>query len=406
MDVKCAFLNGELEETVYVEQPPGFVNEKFPEHCYILDKAVYGLKQAPRAWYETLTKFLKQSNFKQGAVDPTLFRKKVGDHLMMVQIYVDDIIFGSTDPKLTVEFKALMETKFEMSSMGPINFFLGLNVVQNSAGVFINQEAFTKKLLTKFGMTGGSKAKVPMAFGTKLKPSLDEPAADQTLYRGMIGSLLYLTSSRPDIMFAVCYCARYQSNPRTSHMTAVKNIFRYLQNTTSLGIWYPANKGFFVQAFTDSDLGGCSLDLKSTSGGCQFLDRKLVSWQSRKQTCVSLSTAEAEYIAAATCTSQVLWIQSQLRDYGVNMKKIPIYCDSESAIRICHNPVQHSKTKHIALRYHFIKDHIEEGNIEIHFVKTTEQLADIFTKALAEIPFMNILRGLGMMEAHNVPSSS
>ncbi|KAL4564910.1 hypothetical protein LXL04_028986 [Taraxacum kok-saghyz] len=406
MDVKCAFLNGELEETVYVEQPPGFVNEKFPDHCYILDKAVYGLKQAPRAWYETLTKFLKLSNFKQGAVDPTLFRKKVGDHLMMVQIYVDDIIFGSTDPNLTVEFKALMETKFEMSSMGPINFFLGLNVVQNSEGVFINQEAFTKKLLTKFGMTSGSKAKVPMAFGTKLKPSLDEPAADQTLYRGMIGSLLYLTSSRPDIMFAVCYCARYQSNPRTSHMTAVKNIFRYLQNTTSLGIWYPANTGFFVQAYTDSDLGGCNLDLKSTSGGCQFLDRKLVSWQSRKQTCVSLSTAEAEYIAAATCTSQVLWIQSQLRDYGVNMKKIPIYCDSESAIRICHNPVQHSKTKHIALRYHFIKDHIEEGNIEIHFVKTTDQLADIFTKALAEIPFMNILRGLGMMEAHNVPSSS
>ena len=122
-------------------------------------------------------------------------------------------------------------------------------------------------------------------------------------------------------MFVVCYCARYQSNPRTSHMTSVKNIFRYLQNTTSLGIWYPANTGFFVQAFTDSDLGGCNLDLKSTSGGCQFLDRKLVSWQSRKQTCVSLSTAEADYIAAAICASQVLWIQSQLRDYGVNMKK-------------------------------------------------------------------------------------
>ena len=405
MDVKCAFLNGEIDRVVYVEQPPGFESKEFPNHCYILNKAVYGLKQAPRAWYETLTKFLKQSGFKQGNVDPTLFRRKVGSDLMLVQIYVDDIIFGSTDPKLTLEFKSMMETKFEMSSMGPINFFLGLNIKQNDAGIFINQEAFTKTLLTKFGMNGGSKHKVPMAFGTKLHPSLDEPAADQKLYRSMIGSLLYLTSSRPDIMFAVCYCARYQSNPGVPHMAAVKNIFRYLHNTTSLGIWYPANTGFFIQSYSDSDLGGCSLDRKSTTGGCQFLDGKLVSWQSKKQTCVSLSTAEAEFIAAAACASQVIWMQSQLKDYGFNMKKIPLFCDSESAIRICHNPVQHSKTKHISLRYHFIKDHIQEENIEIHFVRTKEQLADIFTKALAEIPFMHILRGLGMMESHSVPTS-
>jgi hypothetical protein len=365
---------------------------------------VYGLKQAPRAWYETLTKFLKLSKFKQGAVDPTLFRKKVGNDLMLVQIYVDDIIFGSTNPTLTDEFRTLMESKFEMSSMGKINFFLGLNIRQSQEGIFINQESFTKKLLEKFGMEKGSRTKVPMAFGTKLYPSLEQPAADQTLFRSMIGSLLYLTSSRPDIMFAVCYCARYQSNPRESHMIAVKNIFRYLRHTTSLGIWYPANSGFFVQSYSDADLGGCNLDRKSTSGGCQFLDGKLVSWQSKKQTCVSLSTAEAEYIAAAASTSQMIWIQSQLLDYGIRMKKMPLYCDSESAIRIIHNPVQHSKTKHIALRYHFIKDHVEDGNIEIHFVKTTEQLADIFTKALAEPTFLRILQGLGMIDASSVPN--
>ena len=156
-------------------------------------------------------------------------------------------------------------------------------------------------------------------------------------------------------------------------MIVVKNIFRYLRYTTSLGIWYPANSGFFVQSYSDADLGGCNLDRKSTSGGCQFLDGKLVSWQSKKQTCVSLSTAEAEYIPAAASTSQMIWIQSQLLDYGIRMKKMPLYCDSESVILIIHNPVQHSKTKHIALRYHFIKDHVEDGNIEIHFVKTTEQ---------------------------------
>jgi len=299
-----------------------------------------------------------------------------------------------------------MEKEFQMSSMGKINFFLGLNIRQSSQGIFINQEAYTKTLLTKFGMMGESRVKVPMAFGTHLNPSLDKPAADITLYRQMIGSLLYLTSSRPDIMFAVCYCARYQANPREPHMTAVKNIFRYLKKTTSLGLWYPSKSGFFVEAFSDADLGGCGLDRKSTSGGCQFLDGKLVSWQSKKQTCVSLSTAEAEYIAAASCTSQIIWVQNQLRDYGVNMKKIPLYCDSKSAIRICHNPVQHGKTKHIALRYHFIKDHVEDGNIEIHFVKSQDQIADVLTKALPEPLFNYMLQGLGMMEAESVPNNS
>ncbi|KAL7597761.1 hypothetical protein Lser_V15G21859 [Lactuca serriola] len=250
-----------------------------------------------------------------------------------------------------------------------------------------------------------SKVKVPMAFGTKLTPSLEKPTADMTLYRQMIGSLMYLIAIRPNIMFSVCYCARFQANPHETHMLAVKNIFFYLKRTSSLGLWYPTNSGFFVQALSDADLGGCGLDRKSTTGGCQFLDGKLVSWQSKKQTRVSLSMAEVEYIAAASCTSQVVWIQSQLRDYGLNMKKIPLYCDFESAIRICHNPVQHSKTKHISLQYHFIKDLVEDGNVEIHFVRTTDQIADIFTKALHEASFNKILQGLGMMEAESVPKS-
>ena len=161
-----------------------------------------------------------------------------------------------------------METKFEMSAMGPINFFLGLNIRQGPEGIFINQEAYTKNLLTKFGMMGDSKMKVPMAFGTKLTPSLEKPIVDITLYRQMIGSLMYLTASRPDIMFSVCYCARFQANPREPHMVAVKNIFRYLKRTSSLGLWYPTRSGFFVQAFSVADLGGCSLDRKSTTGGC------------------------------------------------------------------------------------------------------------------------------------------
>ncbi|KAI3494512.1 hypothetical protein L1887_40761 [Cichorium endivia] len=398
MDVKCAFLNGDLEETVFVEQPPGFESKIHPNHCYVLDKAVYGLKQAPRAWYETLTKFLKESNFKQGSVDPTLFRKKVGTHLMIVQIYVDDIIFGSTDPNLSKDFEKLMKSKFQMSMMGKINFFLGLQIKQSKEGIFINQQKYTKSLLERFGMTNCSKEKVPLPAGTRLNPSLDKTKTGIHQYRSMIGSLLYLTASRPDIMFAVCNCARYQADPREPHLAAMKTIFRYLHGITAYGLWYPANSGFYIQAYSNSDLGGCSIDRKSTSGGCQFLDGKLISWQSKKQTCVSISTAEAEYVAAAACTSQIIWIQSQLKDYAINMRKIPLFCDSQSEIRICHNPVQHSKTKHIALRYHFIKSHVEEGNIVVHFVQTTEQLADIFTKALNEEAFTRNVRGLGMID--------
>ncbi|KAL7603927.1 uncharacterized mitochondrial protein AtMg00810-like [Lactuca sativa] len=203
-----------------------------------------------------------------------------------------------------------METNFEMSSMGPINFFLGLNIRQSQEGIFINQEAYTKTLLAKFGMVGDSKVKVPMTFGTKLTPFLEKLAADMTIYRQMIGSLMYLTSSQPDIMFFVCCCARFQANPRDPHMIAVKNIFRYLKRTYSLGICYPSKSGFFVQAFSDADLGGCGLDRKTTTGGCQFLDGKLVSLQSKNQTCVSLSTVEAEYIVAASCTSQAIFLST------------------------------------------------------------------------------------------------
>ena len=186
-----------------------------------------------------------------------------------------------------------------------------------------------------------------MAVGIRLTP-----AVDLTSYRSMIGLLLYLTESRPDIMFSVCNCARYQSNPREPHQTTVKNIFCYLKGTISLGLWYPSKLGFFIQAFSDADLRGCNLYRKSTSGGCQLLDGKLVSWKSKKQTCVAISTTEAQYVAAAACTLQIIWMQSQLRDYAINMKKIPLYCDSQSARRICHNPIQHSKIEHIALRYH------------------------------------------------------
>ena len=180
-------------------------------------------------------------------------------------------------------------------------------------------------------------------------------------------------------------------------MTAAKQILQYLKGSKSLGLWYPAGNDFILQAFTDADHAGCKVDRKSTSGGCQFLGGRLVSWSSRKQSFVSLSTAEAEYMAATRCCSLVLWMKTQLMDYGSRMLRILIYCDSKSAIAISHNPIHHSKTKHIELRYHFIKDHILKGNIELIFVNTHEEIADVFTKALDSTKLNSFLKMLGMM---------
>ncbi|KAJ9549049.1 hypothetical protein OSB04_021592 [Centaurea solstitialis] len=238
--------------------------------------------------------------------------------------------------------------------------------------------------------------KTPMSPSCALDSDPDGKAVDVTTYRGMIGSLMYLTASRPDIMFSTCLCARYQSKPKESHLKAVKRIFRYLKGTVNLGLWYPKGSGYELTGYTDADHGGCKLDRKSTTGHIQFLGDKLVSWASKKQNCVSLSTAEAEYVAAASCCSQIIWMRTQLRDYGFKFDKIPIYCDSKSAIAISCNPVQHTKTKHIDIRYHFIKDHVEKGTIELYFVNTEFQLADLFTKALDEKRFNFLITKLGM----------
>ncbi|KAD7117276.1 hypothetical protein E3N88_04544 [Mikania micrantha] len=332
MDVKSAFLYGKIKEEVYVCQPPGFEDNKHPDWVYKLDKALYGLKQAPRAWYDTLSTFLLKNNFTRGSIDKTLFIKNVGQHKLLVQIYVDDIIFASSDLKLCDAFTELMTKNFEMSAMGELQFFLGLQIKQKPDGIFIHQSKYTKELLKKFDLQNCKPCSNPMSSTTQLDADLKGTSVDETLYRCMIGSLMYLTASRPDIMFATCVCARFQAAPKESHLIAVKRIFRYLQGTQSLGIWYSTGHSCKLVAFSDSDYAGCKLSRKSTSGGCQFLGNCQVSWQSKKQTSVATSTAEAEYIAAASCTSQILWLQSQLLDYGIKELKTPLLMDSASAL--------------------------------------------------------------------------
>ncbi|GJU09667.1 retrovirus-related pol polyprotein from transposon TNT 1-94 [Tanacetum coccineum] len=355
MDVKTAFLNGKLKEEVYVSQPEGFVDQDNPSHVYKLKKALYGLKQAPRAWYDMLSSFLISQHFSKGAVDPTLFTRQAGNDLLLVQIYVDDIIFASTNTAMCNEFANQMTTKFKMSMMGQMSFFLGLQISQSPRGIFINQSKYASEIVKKYGMLSSDSVDTPMVEKSKLDEDLQGKPVDATLYRGMIGSLMYLTSSRPDLIYAVCLCARYQAKPTEKHLNVVKRIFRYLKGTINMGL----------------------------------------CWSSKKQKCTAISSTEAEYIALSGCCAQILWMRSQLTNYGFQFNKISLYCDNKSAIVLCCNNVQHSRAKHNDVSYHFMKEQVDRV-MELYFVRTEYQLADIFTKPLPRERFNFLIENLGL----------
>ncbi|GMI89954.1 cysteine-rich RLK (RECEPTOR-like protein kinase) 8 [Hibiscus trionum] len=369
MDVKSAFLNCFINEEVYVEQPPDFEDPKFPNHVFKLTKALYGLKQAPRAWYERISNFLVE----KGKVDTTLFIKSNGKDILVVQIYVDDIIFGSTNELLCQDFSKLIQGEFEMSMMGELSFFLGLKIKQIKDGIFIYQAKYIKDMLKKFDLEHVKPQATPMSSSIKLDKDERGKCVDSKRYHSIVGSLLYLTSSRPDIMFSVCLCARFQASPRESHLIAVKRIFRYLRDTLCLGLWYPRYSSFN-----------------------QFLGSMLVSWFSKKQNSVALSTTESEYTSLGSCCAQVLWMQKQLLDYGVRVDIIPLRCDNTSAICLTKNPIQHSRTKHIEIRHHLIRDHVLKKDVVLEYVDTLNQLGDIFIKPLDKEHFWTFRRELSL----------
>jgi hypothetical protein len=391
LDEKSAFLNGFLEEEVYVKQPPGFESVGFPHRVYRLRKALYGLKQAPRAWSGHLRGFLFSKGFEMSKVDKTLFLLRKGDDILIVQVYMDDIVFGGSSHSLVARFAEDMSKEIEMSMMGELQFFLGLQIKQAKEGTFVHQAKYTKDILKKFKMDDSKPLSTPMSTTTALDTDEDGEPVDQE-YQSMISSLLYLTTTRLDIQFSVCLCTRFQASPRTSHRQAVKKIFRYLRYTTELGLWYSASSSLLLFGFSDADFAGCRVDRKSTLGTCQFLGFALVSWSSRKQSSVAQSTTEAEYVAVASCCSQLLWITYTLNDFGEECSHVPLVCDSTSAISVAKNPVLHSRTKHIEVRCHFLRDNVEKGNIDLIHVPTEKQLAVILTKPLDQATFAR-LRG-------------
>nr|GEZ99341.1 retrovirus-related Pol polyprotein from transposon TNT 1-94 [Tanacetum cinerariifolium] len=290
-----------------------------------------------------------------------------------------------------------MHDEFEMSMMDELNFFLGLQIKQMEDGIFFNQSKYIKEMLKKFGLEDSKPIKTPMSSYTKLTKDEECESVDSTKYRGMIGSLLYLTASSLDIIFSVCIYARFQEAPKTSHLEAVKRIFRYIKGTTHLGLWYPNGTGIETVVYVDSDHAGDYVDRKSTSGICTFVGCCLTSWFSKKQIALAISTTEAEYVSAEKECQQELWMKQALIDYDVR-HDVPIMCDNKCAIDFSKNPVQHSRTKHIKIHHHFLRDNVQKGYISIEKVSSVNNIADILTKPLKRESFNYLCLGLGMME--------
>ncbi|CAM8934243.1 unnamed protein product [Rhodiola kirilowii] len=283
-----------------------------------------------------------------------------------------------------------------MSMVGELKYFLGLQVVQGDDGTRIHQYKYVREILKKFGMESAKTCATPMSPNDTLAKDESSLQVDLTLYRGMIGSILYCMAIRPDILFSVCLCARFQADPRETHVKVVKRILRYLKGIDNLCLFYPKGGDLRLMAYTDADYAGCKTNHKSTSGMAQFLGPCLISWGSKKQSSIALSIVEAEYIVAAACCAQLLWIKQQLSNYGVSVNCASILCDNTSAINIWKNRVQFSRTKHIEIRYHFLRDCVEKGTIAMEYCRIEEQIADIFTKALHREPYEKLRLELGM----------
>nr|GEW33467.1 copia protein [Tanacetum cinerariifolium] len=337
MDVKTVFLNGNLREEVYVSQPDGFVDKDNPNHVYKLKKALYGLKQAPRAWYDMLSSFLISQEFSKGSVDPTLFIHKNSNDLLLVQIYVDDIIFAASTPELCDLFTNLMCSKFKMSMMGKISFFLGLQIFQSPRGIFINQSKYALKSLKKYGFESCDPVDTPIMEKSKQDEDKEGKAIDPSHYH-------------------------------------VKRIFRYMRGTVNRGLLYPKDSSVTLTTFAYADHAGCQDTRRSTSGSLQFLGERLISWSSKRQKSAAISSKEAEYIALSGCCAQILWMRSQLTDYGLGFNKIPMYCDNKSAIALCCNNLADLFTK--ALGRDRIEFFINNLGMRSFTPETLKQLTD------------------------------
>ncbi|KAG7530454.1 Reverse transcriptase RNA-dependent DNA polymerase, partial [Arabidopsis thaliana x Arabidopsis arenosa] len=379
-----AFLQGELEEEVYMKPPPGLEDHNAPGKVFKLKKAIYGLKQSPRAWYHKLSTTLLDRGFKKSEADNTLFTLPSKEGIVVILVYVDDIIISGNDKVGIQETKAFLKSVFDIKDLGELKYFLGIEVCRSKEGLFLSQRKYTLDLLSQVGKLGAKPAKTPLEddYKANRKGELDnKPFEDVTQYRRLVGKLIYLTITRPDICFAVNVVSQHMQAPTLHHWNMVTRILKYLKGAPGQGIWMGCNKNTELVGYCDADYAGDTKDRRSTTGYCTFIGGNLVTWRSKKQKVVSLSSAEAEYRAMRKLTTELMWLKALLKDFGIDTPKpITMHCDNQAAIHIASNSVFHERTKHIEVDCHKVREQVQLGVILPCYTESEEQLADIFTK--------------------------
>jgi len=399
LDVKNAFLHGDLHEEVYMEILPGFATAQTKGKVLRLKKSLYGLKQSPKAWFDRFKRAMCSMGYSQCNGDHTLFYRHSGNRISILAVYVDDIVITGGDTLEITRLKENLSKEFEVKDLGQLRYFLGIEIARSPRGIVLSQRKYVLDLLNDTGMLGCRPASTPIEQNHKLCAQSGEPV-DKEKYQRLVGRLIYLCHTRPDITYAVSVVSRYMHDPRNGHMDAVYRILRYLKSSPGKGLWFKKNNHLNVEGYCDADWASCLDDRRSTSGYCTFVGGNLVSWRSKKQPVVSRSTAEAEYRAMSVCLSEMLWVMNLLSELKLGKGPMKLWCDNRSTINIANNPVQHDRTKHVEIDRFFIKEKIDNGTLKLSHIASGEQVADCLTKGLGVKECILACNKMGMIDIY------
>ena len=403
LDINNAFLHGYIDEEVYMHPPAGYT-KALPGQVCRLQRSLYGLKQASRQWNLELTTFLTGKGFVQSKSDYSLFTWHHNDHYIFILVYVDDLLITGNTLDGISQLKQSLHSAYTIKDLGLAWYFVGIEISRSSAGTFHNQRKYITDILSDAGMTGCKPAKFPLPQGLKLSSVTGPPFPDPESYRRLVGRLLYLTLTRPEISYAVQHPSQFLHAPAEPHYQAALHVLRYLKGTAHKGLYYAAECDFHLQAYCDADWGACRFSARSLSGYCIFFGSSLVSWKTKKQKTVAKSSAEAEYRAMSATTLELEWLAQLLQEFFLPLHlPITLFCGNKAAMHIAANPVFHERTKHLRIDCHYTRDKLLEGFLQTSYVPSRDQLADLFTKPLGEFQHHYLTSRLGLLDSPPTP---